>query len=149
MSVLPLLIQSVVMETGKRIPLLADNINRPSSPGLNRNHDYHSSRKLIVRHLNRYRNQWSNFSGSCNTGFTQLRRTMGKSSQGTTPLPRTWKLGSTLLIRIRCGSGIEWKSNGLIRQYFPKSRDFTTITDSDTQAVMVKLNNRPRKCLGF
>jgi len=40
-------------------------------------------------------------------------------------------------------------TNGLIRQYFPKSRDFTTITDSDTRAVMDKLNNRPRKCLGF
>ena len=48
----------------------------------------------------------------------------------------------------RDGGGTE-NTNGLIRQYFPKSRDFTTITDSDTQAVMDKLNNRPRKCLGF
>jgi len=46
------------------------------------------------------------------------------------------------------GGGTE-NTKGLIRQYFPKSRDFTTITDSDTQAVMDKLNNRPRKCLGF
>lgn len=45
--------------------------------------------------------------------------------------------------------GLNENTNGLIRQYFPKSRDFTTITDSDTQAVMDKLNNRPRKCLGF
>jgi len=46
------------------------------------------------------------------------------------------------------GGGTE-NTDGLIRQYFPKSRDFTTITESDTQAVMDKLNNRPRKCLGF
>jgi IS30 family transposase len=45
--------------------------------------------------------------------------------------------------------GLNENTNGLIRQYFPKSRDFTTITESDTQAVMDKLNNRPRKCLGF
>jgi len=45
--------------------------------------------------------------------------------------------------------GLNENTNGLIRQYFPKSKDFTTITDSDIQAVMDKLNNRPRKCLGF
>ncbi|MBA7568018.1 IS30 family transposase ISAeca1 [subsurface metagenome] len=42
--------------------------------------------------------------------------------------------------------GLNENTNGLIRQYFPKSRDFTTITDSEIQTVMDKLNNRPRKC---
>lgn len=40
-------------------------------------------------------------------------------------------------------------TNGLIRQYFPKKHDFTTITDEQVEHVMDKLNNRPRECLGF
>jgi len=39
--------------------------------------------------------------------------------------------------------------NGLIRQYFPKKRNFATITDQEIAFVMQRLNNRPRKCLGF
>jgi IS30 family transposase len=39
--------------------------------------------------------------------------------------------------------------NGLIRQYFPKKRDFATITQHEVEFVMERLNNRPRKCLGF
>lgn len=45
--------------------------------------------------------------------------------------------------------GLNENTNGLIRQYFPKSRDFTTITQKDIQHAMDKLNNRPRKCLGM
>jgi IS30 family transposase len=40
-------------------------------------------------------------------------------------------------------------TNGLIRQYFPKKHDFSTITDQDLAHVMHRLNHRPRKCLGF
>ena len=45
--------------------------------------------------------------------------------------------------------GLNENTNGLIRQYFPKGCDFTTITDKEIKAVMKKLNNRPRKCLGM
>lgn len=45
--------------------------------------------------------------------------------------------------------GLNENTNGLIRQYFPKGFDFTTITQDDIQAAMDKLNNRPRKCLGM
>jgi len=45
--------------------------------------------------------------------------------------------------------GLNENTNGLIRQYFPKKYDFTTITEKDVLTVMNKLNNRPRKCLGF
>ena len=45
--------------------------------------------------------------------------------------------------------GLNENTNGLIRQYFPKSRDFTTITEQQIASVMDKLNNRPRKCLGM
>lgn len=37
--------------------------------------------------------------------------------------------------------------NGLVRQYFPKGSDFSTISDTDLRRVERKLNNRPRKCL--
>lgn len=45
--------------------------------------------------------------------------------------------------------GLNENTNGLIRQYFPKSRAFATITEEEIQNVMTKLNNRPRKSLGF
>jgi len=40
-------------------------------------------------------------------------------------------------------------SNGLVRQYFTKDRDFSTITDEETTMAECRLNNRPRKCLDF
>jgi len=39
--------------------------------------------------------------------------------------------------------------NGLIRQYFPKGREFKTITNDEIIRAINRLNNRPRKCLGF
>jgi len=45
--------------------------------------------------------------------------------------------------------GLNENTNGLIRQYFPKKHDFTTITQKHIDHVMDRLNNRPRKCLGF
>ncbi|MDR4486182.1 MAG: IS30 family transposase [Nitrospirales bacterium] len=45
--------------------------------------------------------------------------------------------------------GLNENTNGLIRQYFPKHRNFTTITQNEINQVMDKLNNRPRKCLGI
>ena len=45
--------------------------------------------------------------------------------------------------------GLNENTNGLIRQYFPKQHDFTTITQQQIDHVMDRLNNRPRKCLGI
>ncbi len=45
--------------------------------------------------------------------------------------------------------GLNENTNGLIRQYFPKSSSFKTVTDKQIQSVMDRLNNRPRKTLGF
>ena len=45
--------------------------------------------------------------------------------------------------------GTNENTNGLIRQYFPKNRDFRTITDKELIHAMKKLNNRPRKRLGY
>jgi IS30 family transposase len=45
--------------------------------------------------------------------------------------------------------GLNENTNGLVRQYFPKKHDFTTVTDAEVERVMGRLNNRPRKTLGF
>jgi IS30 family transposase len=45
--------------------------------------------------------------------------------------------------------GLNENTNGLIRQYFPKKTDFKTVTNEEVYSVMEKLNNRPRKSLGF
>ena len=39
--------------------------------------------------------------------------------------------------------------NGLLRQYFPKGTDFTSIGTSEVQHVLEQLNDRPRKRLGY
>jgi IS30 family transposase len=39
--------------------------------------------------------------------------------------------------------------NGLVRQYFPKKTDFSTITDKQVADVVKKINNRPRKRFNF
>ena len=36
-----------------------------------------------------------------------------------------------------------------IRQYLPKKTDFSTVSDEDVLMIMDKLNNRPRKLLGY
>lgn len=45
--------------------------------------------------------------------------------------------------------GLNENTNGLIRQYFPKGSDFSTLTQQEVLAVEQKLNNRPRKSLGY
>lgn len=45
--------------------------------------------------------------------------------------------------------GTNENTNGLIRQYFPKHRDFTSITQQEINHVMKRLNHRPRKRLGY
>ena len=48
-----------------------------------------------------------------------------------------------------CDRGLNENMNGLIRQYFPKRTDFDDVADDEISMVQRKLNNRPRKCLGF
>jgi IS30 family transposase len=45
--------------------------------------------------------------------------------------------------------GANENMNGLIRQYIPKNRDLTSVTDEELLLIMNKLNHRPRKCLDF
>jgi IS30 family transposase len=39
--------------------------------------------------------------------------------------------------------------NGLIRQYIPKSRPLSTVTDDELAKIEMLLNTRPRKRLGY
>ena len=43
--------------------------------------------------------------------------------------------------------GTNENTNGLLRQYFPKGYDLTTISDKRLREVADELNNRPRECL--
>lgn len=45
--------------------------------------------------------------------------------------------------------GINENTNGLIRRYFPKGTDFMSLSESEIQEVIYKLNHRPRKTRGF
>jgi len=45
--------------------------------------------------------------------------------------------------------GTNENTNGLLRQYFPKGSSFATITNTDVQRAVTKLNNRPRKRLNY
>jgi IS30 family transposase len=45
--------------------------------------------------------------------------------------------------------GLCENTNGLIRQYFPKGMNFETITNEQVHVAMNRLNNRPRKTLGY
>jgi len=45
--------------------------------------------------------------------------------------------------------GSNENANGLLRQYFPKERNFRTITEAELRAVESQLNARPRKRLGY
>jgi IS30 family transposase len=45
--------------------------------------------------------------------------------------------------------GLNENTNGLLRQYLKKGSDFSNVTDDDLSKIMDKLNNRPRKTLGY
>ena len=45
--------------------------------------------------------------------------------------------------------GLNEHTNGLVREYFPKSTNFTTISQDQVQRVEELLNNRPRAVLAF
>jgi IS30 family transposase len=45
--------------------------------------------------------------------------------------------------------GTNENTNGLIRRYLPKKTDFNKITEIELKNIQEKLNNRPRKIIGF
>jgi IS30 family transposase len=56
----------------------------------------------------------------------------------------------TLLIRFASWQrGSNENFNGLLRQYIPKKRSLSTVTNKELKMIQDRLNNRPRKRLGF
>ena len=45
--------------------------------------------------------------------------------------------------------GLDEYNNKLIRQYLPKKADFNQTSHQNNNMIMKKLNNRPRKLLGY
>lgn len=45
--------------------------------------------------------------------------------------------------------GTNEQVNGLIRRYLPKRTSFRDLTQEQLDAIVEKINNRPRKCLGY
>ena len=45
--------------------------------------------------------------------------------------------------------GTNENTNGLLRQFFPKGMDFSTVVQLDVDKALKLLNNRPRKCLNY
>lgn len=45
--------------------------------------------------------------------------------------------------------GSNENGNGLLREFFPKGKDFAEVTDDELIAALNLINNRPRKCLGW
>ena len=45
--------------------------------------------------------------------------------------------------------GLNKNTHGLLRQYWPKKTDFKKVSAKEVKAVIVQLNDRPRKKLNF
>lgn len=45
--------------------------------------------------------------------------------------------------------GLNENTNGLLRQYFPKSTNFLRVSHEEVNEAVYRLNHRPRKCLGY
>jgi len=69
-------------------------------------------------------------------GFKDLKRGLGMRSYFARPY-HSWERGTNE------------NTNGLLRQFFPKGMDFSTVLKTDVDRALKLLNNRPRKCLNY
>ena len=69
-------------------------------------------------------------------GFKDLERGLGMRSYFAQPY-HSWERGTNE------------NTNGLLRQFFSKGMDFSTVLKTDVDRALKLLNNRPRKCLNY
>ena len=74
--------------------------------------------------------------GTAFHGYKELEATLDTICYFATP-PHSWERGTNE------------NTNGLIRQYLPKRCSMEHLTQRDCTRIATKLNQRPRKCLGF
>lgn len=74
--------------------------------------------------------------GTENSNWPELERALNIKTFFANPY-HSWERGSNE------------NANGLIRDYFPKSTDFTVVSEEEIRYVENELNNRPRKRLGW
>ena len=75
--------------------------------------------------------------GSENTGFEWIERAMPQTAVYFANPYHSWERGTNE------------NTNGLLRQYFPKSMDFRKITPEMLDKAVTEINNRPRKRLNY
>jgi IS30 family transposase len=74
--------------------------------------------------------------GTENSGHEEITEAIGIQCYFADPYA-SWQRGSNEQV------------NGMVRRYFPKGTDFSKITDEQVAWVESRINNRPRKCLGY
>lgn len=56
---------------------------------------------------------------------------------------------SNLIKTFTVDRGTNENTNGLLREFYPKKFDFSSINQEELDSIVTVINNRPRKCLGY
>lgn len=70
------------------------------------------------------------------SGFKELEKELGRKTYFASPY-HSWERGTNE------------NTNGLLRRFFPKGTEFLKLTKEEVNKAVQKINNRPRKCLGW
>ncbi len=126
-------------QTGPRLVTLVDRKSRFTLVGLAKNKSAESVTQIIIDLVEGYHSQVKTITydnGKEFAGHEEIAKHSDSKAYFAHPYS-SWE------------RGLNENTNGLLRQYFPKGSDFTSLTDAEVNVAMEKLNNRPRKCLGY